>query len=279
MTSSAGRSPSNGSPSPARAASRTSWVISLTSRPGRHLQGLHRIGRGPPVRFLSAEARDVHRQLKLVDPMATDARERDLGPAEDDGACGPGIRANPGERELDRQVVRVLLDEGVHPVRVGGEDLLALGMVARPLGCVPRSAEHHQPGSRVVLERLGPEDLGEASFVPAPPHLHLPEPVLGGHVALSEEEVMGVPGVDVGDSPLVAENLHGVLQPRHGEIALYPGERLAGQFLERLQGPRLPRALWRSLSSGESGRRNTRLVVRAVDTGPHQRKRAQNLTG
>ena len=60
-----------------------------------------------------------------------------------------------------------------------------------------------------------------------PPHLELEQPALGGAVALDEEQVVLVLGVDVVEPPAVGEDLDGRAQAVH----------LAGLVL----GPRLRR--------------------------------------
>ena len=101
----------------------------------------------------------------------------------------------------------MLLDKGIDAVGVGGEDALAVGVVARPLRVVHRSPVHHQPRSKVIVKRRGPEDLREPSLAPPAPHLQLPQPVLGHDVSLREKEVLGVLGIDVRHAPRVPHDL------------------------------------------------------------------------
>ncbi len=49
--------------------------------------------------------------------------------------------------------------------------------------------------------------------------VHLEEPILGVHVALGQEQVLGVVGVDVRYAVLVAQHLDLRLQSGHREIA------------------------------------------------------------
>ena len=165
------------------------------------------VGSEASVCFLDAIPRDVHRELNLVDCMSSHTWDGERGPAEDDRFGGPGIRDNPCELELHREGVTVLLDIRVHTVRMCGKEALGVRMIARPLRLVPRPSEHHQAGPPVVVERVRAKDLGKPSFMPAAPHLHLPEPILRHHIALREEEVVVVLRVDVRYPPLVPDDL------------------------------------------------------------------------
>ena len=190
------------------------------------------IGRCPPIRFLGAETAHVHREAEFTDRMAPDTRQPDLRPTQHHGLGSPRIRLDSSELELDRQIVSVLLDVSVDPVGVGREDALPVRVIARPLGLVPRAAEHHLPGAEVVVERLRSEDLGEAPLVPAPPHFHLPEPVLGHHVPLRQEEVVVVLSVDVRDSPLISDDLDRFPQAGDVQLSTDLSQRPACQLLQ-----------------------------------------------
>jgi hypothetical protein len=107
---------------------------------------------------------------------------------------------------------------------------MCVRVVARPLGLVPGAAKHHQPRAPVVLERLGAEDLGKPPFMPASPHLHLPEPVLRHHVSLCEEEVPVVLGEDVGDTPFVPDDVDRLLQARSRQLPVDLCQRPIGEF-------------------------------------------------
>ena len=68
-------------------------------------------------------------------------------------------------------------------------------------------------GPDVARQRPRPLDLGQGPGRLAPPELELEEPVAGGVVPLGEEQVVLVPGVDMGDPPPVAQDLHRLRQP------------------------------------------------------------------
>ncbi len=186
----------------------------------RDPQIIPRVRRSTPIRLLNAVARHVERKLHLVDRMPPDARDRERRPPQDDGPRGPRVGLDTGQLELHWEVVAIRLDIRVHPAGVGTEKALGVRVIAGPFLGVERPAEHHQPGAAVVVEGLGTEDLGEPPLVPAPPHLHLPQPVLCHDVPLGEEEVVVVLGIDVRDPPCVPDDFHGLPQTRDLELSL-----------------------------------------------------------
>ena len=76
----------------------------------------------------------------------------------------------------------------------------------------------------VVREEGGAEDLGEVSGGVAAEGVHLPEAVLGGDVALGEDEVVKGGGLDVGDAVGVAADRDGGGESGDGEGAVDLGE-------------------------------------------------------
>ena len=83
---------------------------------------------------------------------------------------------------------------------------------------------------------LALENLGKAAFLLAPPHLHLPQAVLAHDVALRKEEIVDVAGVDVRDTPAVADDVNGLAQARDVERAVELRERLPRKRLEIATG-------------------------------------------
>ncbi len=65
-------------------------------------------------------------------------------------------------------------------------------------------AHLEQALNAVVVDETFAEDFGDLSGDVAPGHVHLPETVLGGDVALGGEEVVEIGGLDMRDSVLVA---------------------------------------------------------------------------
>ena len=98
-----------------------------------------------------------------------------------------------------------------------------------------------------MVDRLRADDLGQAPAVVAPPQLHLPQTILGLHVALREEQVVGVPGVDVGYAPAIADDLDRVAKPGNHELAV----DLAQRRLRQLDEARVCRPLARRHTSHE----------------------------
>ena len=112
------------------------------------------------------------------------------------------------------------LDVRVHTVGKRSENLARFGVVDRELAVVPGALILNQPEEAIVLDSLRADDLGQVPGVVAPPQLHLPQTVLGLHVALREEQVVGVFGVDVRDAPAIADDLDRVAKPRNHELAV-----------------------------------------------------------
>ena len=207
------------------------------------------------IRLLYPVAGDVEGELHLVDCVAANARHGERRPAQDDGLGCPRVRHDPRECKLDREPVPVLLDVRIHTLGVRREDPPGVGVVVRPLAVVEGSPKHHQARAPVVGERFRSEDFREAALVPAPPHLHLPEPVLRHDVALRAEEIVIVAGVDVRDPPLVADDLHRLPEPGKGELPVKLSERAGRELVERsgYAGARGCRASARHESGCEEG--------------------------
>ena len=102
-----------------------------------------------------------------------------------------------------------------------------------------------------MLDSFRADDLGQAPAVVAPPQLHLPQTVLGLHVALREEQVVGVFGVDVGDAPAIADDVDRVAKPGNHELAV----DLAQRRLRQLDEARVCRPLGRRHNSREQADR------------------------
>ena len=142
------------------------------------------------------------------------ARNDDLG--------RPAAGENAEEPEFYRQKARVV----GYPVYIGvdspdesGDDLLAVGMIRSEL-LLEVSTESQEPRPDIPQQRFLPQDLGGGPRGLAPPHLQLKKPVRGDIKALGEKEVMLVPGVDVGNPPLVLNDFHRVTQAFEFELGL-----------------------------------------------------------
>ncbi len=107
---------------------------------------------------------------------------------------------------------------GVDAVGECGEDGERVGGVAFVFG-FHVAAIAQRAGVHVTGQSGGAEDFGEASLAGAFPEFHLKETILSGDDALGEKQVMLVLGVDVGDSPAVAEDIDFSLETFHVYLA------------------------------------------------------------
>ena len=195
----------------------------------RHHEIIPGQGRHVSIGLLDAQLRHGTGQPDLVPGVVARAREEQAGPAPHHRLLRPPAGLDARQLELHRQVVGVRVDIGVHAVRVGREDALALGVVAGPFPFVEGSAVHHEPRPGVVVEGLGAEDLRETAFPPPAPELHLPQAVLGHHITLGKEEIIRILRVDVGYAVAVPDHLDGFLQSFQGQFPFDLGEGCAGK--------------------------------------------------
>ena len=96
-------------------------------------------------------------------------------------------------------------DECIHSLRV------VLELFAGSRGkCVASAfgsgSDEQQPLLAIVLQRRRPYDLGQLSEGCTAERIHLPQPVLGGVVALREQQIMRTRGADVGHTLRVADD-------------------------------------------------------------------------
>ena len=108
-------------------------------------------------------------------------------------------------------MIRVGGDVCVDAIGVGRQNPLAVGVIAGPLCVVERTPVLQQTRQAVAFDGRRPEHFGQPSFELAPPPFHFPEAVLRHDVALGEKQVAGVLRIDVGDAPLVANDVHRLL--------------------------------------------------------------------
>ena len=159
--------------------------------------------------------------VELADRVGAERRHRPRGVellghvrheslvAGDDHFGRPAPRRDAEQLELDGQQIRLAfgaLYVGVDAVDERRNDRLAPLVVVPQLGREV-APEAEQAGAGVALQLAGAEHLGDRSGRAAAPDLELEEPVAGGRVALREEQVVLVLGVDVGDPPAVGHDL------------------------------------------------------------------------
>ena len=132
-------------------------------------------------------------------------------------------RPRPGrdaeELEFHRQGGRILRrfgNVGIYAAHVRGDDGFAVGVVPVQFG-LQVSAEPVQACADVALQLLRPEDFRDrAGSLPAP-HLKLKQPIADGGIALGEEQIAFVPGIDMVEAPPVAQDLNRFRKARHGK--------------------------------------------------------------
>ena len=113
-----------------------------------------------------------------------------------------GVRVGHSEHRVlegERLAARMRGQVVVHPPREGLQIRLRLRLqqVVGPRGDRPPA---ERAGELVVRERVRAEQRGQRARRVVPGDVHLPEPVLRLHVALGEEQVGGVRGVDLRDA-------------------------------------------------------------------------------
>ena len=123
----------------------------------------------------------------------------------------PRFRFETHDLKFDRQVVLYPLNIGVDAENERLDNLSRILCVAFPLD-LHISPVSDQPGKDIPLQRAWPQNLCQTTFPGSPPHLHLPEPVLGGNKPLSEKQIPGRSCINMRNTPPVTEDLHR-LQP------------------------------------------------------------------
>jgi hypothetical protein len=175
--------------------------------------------------LLDARRRQAARKLQpqeLVAPVAAEVPGHHLHPAHRVGG-GPRLGCHAQQPELGRQH-RPARDEGIDAGGVGVEQPQRLGVEVAQirLGGAPHAERAHEA---VGFQAGRPYHLREAPGGDAPVHLHLPQPVLGVHVAEREMRVVERAGEDVRDAESVAQHLGPGLQAPRQKLALRKGKR------------------------------------------------------
>lgn len=117
-------------------------------------------------------------------------------------------------------------DIGVDAFGKGGEDRARIGCIAFVFGAHV-SAVAQGAGVEVAGKRGGSKNFGESSLAGAFPEFHLEEAILGGNDSLSKEEIVLVLGVDVRDTPTVAQDIDGLVEA--AELKLSGKDRQGGR--------------------------------------------------
>ena len=147
---------------------------------------------------------------------------------DDDGILGlPRLRPVLQDVELNRKPIFMSLDERIHSTRVSIK-----------IRTIPRTRHLQRfPGRRpqsqdallaVDLERVLAKNLREFSGSEAPHHIHLPQPVLRRHVALSEKQIFQRGGLDRRHAVAIPRHFHGRRKAFHLKFSVKLGQRQTG---------------------------------------------------
>ena len=131
----------------------------------------------------------------------------------------PGTGLQAGCFQFDRMVPRVVLDIGIHPIRVTLK-VGARGRVQLERVAVAVAAHAQHPHADVAGQRVGAEGGGQLATPRGPEQFHLQEPVLCGDEALGLQQVRRVGGRDVGHAQLVADHFDRRGEPGQLQVAV-----------------------------------------------------------
>ena len=127
----------------------------------------------------------------------------------------PRLRMSTGRQGSKLEAQDLHLERQRPGVAGGGVDAGAEALELRPqprlelrLLALGDRADPQRPHQLVDRETLLAGHLGDPALDHAPVEVHLPEPVLPVAVALGEEEVLALVGLDVGNAPAVAAHPH-----------------------------------------------------------------------
>src|SRR2546428_13347625 len=111
-----------------------------------------------------------------------------------------GLRFGTEEREFQRKVVLVLLDEFVYAAGIGFDNLVSFGLEKR--GIAVRGAAEPE-GVKIPVSRKRPQtkNFGKLASREAPQQVHLPEAVLRHDVPPRLREIPDPCGAEVRDAP------------------------------------------------------------------------------
>ena len=140
--------------------------------------------------------------------------EKDAADAGYDDLRRPRLGHDPQQPELHRQCVgRVqrVLNGGVDAVHERGDDRFAVRVVIGVLA-LQVAAKAQQPSADVAVQSLRPLNLGQTAQHPPAPYFELKQAVARRVVALREEQVVLILGVDMRDTPAVGQDFDGRLQ-------------------------------------------------------------------
>jgi hypothetical protein len=145
--------------------------------------------------------------------------------SDDEGIGGlPRLRFVVEERELEREIVLVLRDEGVDAAGVGFEQRACVVVHGGDFA-VGNASEAESAEVFVGFAGEGAEDFGELAAGSATKKVELEEAVLSHDVALGLGGVFERRGADVRDAPVVAINGDRLVEAREGKRAVESWKR------------------------------------------------------
>ena len=145
------------------------------------------------------------------------------GDRETVGRC-PRLRPVFQKRKFERQMILVLLDEFVHPARIGFEQHALFAGQRRRIA-LRRAGESQGAKFLVDGNHRRPEDFRQLAARHAPQQVHLPQAVLRHDVALRLDHVFSGTGADVRDAPAVAIHAHFAVQAIYGDGSVHLRQR------------------------------------------------------
>jgi len=156
------------------------------------------------------------------------------GELDQDGvARGPRGGLVGEQPELDRQVGALGGDGGVHAARVDLQPVALIGGQDGD-GAVGGGAQLEDALQAVVLQHGAAKDGGELARCVAAQQIHLPKAVLGGDVALREDQVVHRVGVDVRHAASVAGHRYRRGEAMDGERAIKLRKVLAHRIADKV---------------------------------------------
>ena len=137
--------------------------------------------------------------------------------------------------EFNGKFVAAGFDEKIHATHKCFDDLASIGSVAFKF-LFDVAAIPQQTGEAIARDGFGPKNFRQLAFTHASPQVELPKSILSRDETLSEEQILLCPGVNVRDTPRIAEHSDGPLESGHGDWPRGLGQDSLGTRFESLRG-------------------------------------------